>query len=608
MRNNYLLLFFLYFFKISSIPICKESKNYCSKCNPLTNLCIVCEKEDILIPNDEGGCIGAQKCIAGNNYCLECNTDEKLCKTCDQSYYPDENGGCSFTNDCKISYKGECLECKEDFILFEKNKICKSIFNEDLKHCKYINTENGKCKECEEGYHLGKGDKKCTKYQNCYESTFGNCIKCEEGFYYDKKEDKCKEKNGIFNNCKKTTDGKSCDICDTGSYFDEEGICVQTKFCEKSIDATCSKCKEGYILSSNGNNCVNSDNCYIGDKDTGLCIECNFYYYIDSKDYKCRTNIEDNDYKYCEKVDDDICVKCESGYYLGKDNKCTFTRNCEESVNGKCILCSEKFYLGKDNHCSNIEHCIYSRFNFCQECEDEYYYNFVEEKCLKDQGIEEFENCKYTCPYPNEINCCECKKDYYLIFKKSLCKDNSEKGPLYKCSLVDDEGGECLKCIEGYYLGSEDKLCTLNNHCKISENENVCKECEENYCLDINKGKCFSNKYLEKESDKIYFACLRTNKDGTKCEECKKGYEVNEKGICNDAENCEEKKEDGICMKCNSKMNEKGYYYCSNNVLGCIEGHFENCLRCDNLNDLYSCTECKEGYEMNQYRVCVKKN
>ena len=44
----------------------KKNDNYCSKCNPLTNLCAKCEF-DILTPDEYGGCIGIQKCTLGYN-------------------------------------------------------------------------------------------------------------------------------------------------------------------------------------------------------------------------------------------------------------------------------------------------------------------------------------------------------------------------------------------------------------------------------------------------------------------------------------------------------------------------------------------------------------
>lgn len=598
MNRTFLSIIIIIILKISTTQLCEESKNYCSKCNPLTAQCIICSKEDILIPDEKGGCVGSKKCMIGKNYCLECNLEEKLCQTCDEGYYPDENGGCSYSNNCKISYKGECLECNENFILVEKNKICKSKLNDDFKNCQEINAKIGLCKVCEEGYYLNKGDQKCTKIENCFESMFGKCLSCIKGFYLDKKENKCKEKNDKFMLCKQTIDGENCDICDSGNYFDEKGNCVQTNFCSKSKNGRCEECIEGYYLSSNNNNCVNSNNCYIGDKDTGLCIECNMFNYINLKDYKCKSNIEDEEYKYCQKVANYICVKCESGYFLGKDNKCTFTDNCEESENGKCILCSEGYNLGKDNFCSNVEHCIYSRFNFCRECEDGYYYSTVDQKCLETEGIKNLENCKYTCVNPDGTRCCECKKNYYLN-SNSLCVENNEEGPLYKCRFA-DKNNTCWKCIDGFYLGSEDKKCSLIENCKKSENENICLECDEYYCLDSNKGKCIRNDFLYDVNKIFYFACKKTNEKGTQCEECIEGYELNENGFCYSFENCAATNtyidENGPlgpeeCEQCEDIQSKKGYYYCANKYFGCIEGHFEHCLKCDNLANLYDCTK-----------------
>ena len=45
---------------------------------------------------------------------------------------------------------------------------------------------------------------------------------------------------------------------------------------------------------------------------------------------------------------------------------------------------------------------------------------------------------------------------------------------------------------------------------------------------------------------------------------------------------------------------------CLNNVYGCVETNVDNCLRCDNILDFYECTECVEGYELNNDGECVK--
>ena len=602
MKYIFLLIHFLNFILIS--PNCVESQNFCKKCNPLTNLCIICSEEDILIPDEKGGCIGSQNCISGKNYCKECDTENQLCHNCEYGLYPDENGGCSYSNQCKISFKGECLECKDNFILLKKNKMCKSILIEDFKNCKIIDYELGVCKNCEIGYYLNSGDKKCIKTKDCFESIFGICITCNPGFYFNKRENRCKEKSGIFTLCRQTIDGEVCDICDSGSYLDQKGICTNTKFCNKSIDGKCVECNSGYYLSANNNICVNTQNCYFGDKDINICLDCNMYYFLDSKDYKCSSNLEENEFKYCLKIENNFCVKCESGYYLGKDSKCSFTQNCEESQDGKCTKCSEKYYLGKDNLCSDVEHCSYSRFNFCRECEEGYYYNVKVKKCFKNNGNKNLENCKYSC-IDDENICCECKNNYYLN-SQNLCEDNNKNDNFYKCAFLDEKGEWCKKCIDGYYLGSQDKKCTLIDNCKISENENKCSECEDLYCLDEKIGSCIKNDFLNDINKKLYFACKKTNKEGSSCEQCIEGYEVNNEGYCVNLADCEEKN-DKKCLKCKSEKGKNGYYYCANEVFGCIEGHFKNCLRCDNLNDLFSCSQCKDGFEIDQYGACIEK-
>ena len=130
----------IYFFLILKIlkvlsQICLENGNNCKLCDPFNKYCIECDS-NIFIPDDNGGCIGAKMCHLGGNYCEQCNEDGNLCNLCESGYYPDENGGCSYSNNCEISYKGECLKCKDSYILIGANftfKICKSLFNQDLK-------------------------------------------------------------------------------------------------------------------------------------------------------------------------------------------------------------------------------------------------------------------------------------------------------------------------------------------------------------------------------------------------------------------------------------------------------------------------------------------
>ena len=55
------------------------------------------------------------------------------------------------------------------------------------------------------------------------------------------------------------------------------------------------------------------NNCLYGDKDIWICKTCKNNYYLDYKDGKCKSNQEDNNFKYCSIVDNNICLGCSFG-------------------------------------------------------------------------------------------------------------------------------------------------------------------------------------------------------------------------------------------------------------------------------------------------------
>jgi hypothetical protein len=266
MISNIFIFSFFIFQTVISSPSCTNNANHCIHCDILTNLCAKCEHPEIFVPDNKGGCEGAQKCIVGKNNCYECDKEGKLCETCETNYYPDENGGCTYTEGCKISYMGECLECNPDYILIGKEgqiKICKYILIDNFKNCEEINYETGYCNICKEGYYLTVDNKRCIKTENCKESIFGNCVICDIGYYLNKKEDKCEKSSGNFTYCKETIDGNNCDTCIDGYYFDDNGICVPTKFCAESENFKCKKCQKGKYFENNysSNICTNTEHC-----------------------------------------------------------------------------------------------------------------------------------------------------------------------------------------------------------------------------------------------------------------------------------------------------------------------------------------------------------
>ena len=588
----FLFIHFFLFNLIISNPSCEDDTKFCQTCNFITNLCLKCQYPEILVPDEEGGCIGANKCILGKNYCLECDLDGKSYKKCEENYYNDENGGCTYSEGCEISYLGECLKCKDGFILVGREnefRFCKSLSLEQYKKCETINYQTGLCEECENGYFLTSGDHKCIKIENCKESIFGNCISCNKDYYYNKKEDKCEFQKGNLSSCKLSLDNQKCEICDDEYYLDDDGKCVQTQYCSESENLICKKCKEGYYLTSY-NLCTNTDGCEVAHKPTSICTYCKKEYYLDKKDYTCKSNLENNQFKYCKEILFNQCTSCVYNYYLGEDYQCSTTPNCIESENGICQTCSKYYHLGLDNICTNVDKCIRTYLGSCVECEDGYYYNKLNRTCLKME--DNFYNCRISCD--DGEKCCECKDNFYLFENDDLCHDNTENETLIKCAYVD--GNEtCIKCQDGYYLGSLDNKCSKVENCKIVKNENKCLECDTFYCLDVKKQECFDNDYLDDINNKIYISCNRTNKEGTACEKCLEGYEVNEEGFCVDKDYCE-KKIDGKCVKCKDVKSINEYDLCANEIFGCLESTKDNCLKCNNLENLYQCTECKEGY------------
>ena len=76
--------------------------------------------------------------------------------------------------------------------------------------------------------------------------------------------------------------------------------------------------------------------------------------------------------------------------------------------------------------------------------------------------------------------------------------------------------------------------------------------------------------------------------------------------LCIDMERCEEKL-NGICLKCKDDESIINGYYWGNEIYGCLKTFIHRCKQCKNLEDLYTCTECHEGYNLNEYKRCFRE-
>ena len=601
----YSLLLFNIISIVLNEPNCTEGINYCSRCNPIAKICVKCEK-DIYTPDESGGCKNARTCRVGTNYCVDCFEDGHLCRLCDEGYFRDGNGGCSLTDNCEVSYRGECLKCKDNYILMgkksedpefiDKIKFCKPLSSEQFLHCIDIYEDLGICNTCEEGYYLSYSDLKCTKIKNCAYSSYGECKKCDFGYYFDKKQQKCLIQEGKFINCKISIDGQVCNECDDDSYFDQEGKCVWSKYCAEGERYHCNKCIEGYYLTVLNGICTTEENCFDGRKDIGVCTQCKEFYCTDFIDGKCKSNLKDDDYKFCKFANGE-CTQCIEGAYLSNNKRCSKTSNCDKVEKGICTKCIENYYLGLDNKCTNVEKCIYSDNDYhCIECEENYFYNKGDNSCKVAEG--KFKNCKYG--NQDDNNCEMCKDNFYLNETDNLCYSNNNED-FNKCSK--SNGENCTQCLSGYYLGILDNKCSKVAHCLIIENENWCLYCEEKYVADGKTGKCEFNFVILDIQKSFYYRCNRTNSDSTACEICSEGYEI-KNGLCFDEKHCSERDEAGHCKRCD-KIEGDMYYQCLNDDFGCIETMFyDNCLECNDIKELGHCTKCIEGYDFNKYNFC----
>ena len=594
-------IFFIFIKLVFSEPSCTEGTKFCLRCE--SNLCVECENE-VLIPDQDGGCEGAKSCTNGQNYCIEC--DGNLCRNCEENYFPDENGGCSTTDNCLISYQGICLECEEDFLLVgENDKICKSRYSEDFRNCQTINMASGFCDECQEGYYLNSGDFKCIDKPNCKFSTLGICDECNKFYYLNKMTGNCELAYENFSNCKISLDGINCDSCNEKFYFDENKRCIASNYCSKGDDyfaLKCERCISNYILTDFRDACVKTENCFSGDKDLGTCEECNSEFYLDLKDGNCKSSVENNQFLNCRIADEGKCIDCIYDNFLDLDNRCVNTKYCSESENGECLICIDNYHLGLDKICSNVEKCTYTTSDdVCYECEENYYYNRASKLCESEK--ENFENCKFT-DYTGQV-CDRCRDDvYYINLTNHLCYSNEEQGDFYKCIYTDEAGEKCAGCSNGYYLGAKDNKCTTFDGCNFSENENKCLECSYFYCLDINTGRCEKNDIIENEEKKFYYLCKQTNKEGTACDICNEGLELIN-GLCLNVTACNERSNDGACRKC-VKDDRNYIFYCLNSNFECVETHFDGCEKCDNLLNFNLCTRCNDGYELDEYGTCTR--
>ena len=250
-------------------------------------------------------CTSIKNCIYSNNdECIECK---------DNYYYHRQNKQCILSEGNFINCKANneflpkrCAVCKNNYYLSQIDYLCYDNTREGpFYKCQISNFKGDACQFCIKDYILGKSDFKCSKIEGCLWSQSENkCLECDDYYCLDN-EGKCvnndyiteKEKIHYFRCKSLTLKGDKCKECEDNIIPNKEGICYDSIHCIKDEKGNCKKCQTENLRGYNS---------YCFNKDLG-CI--------------------DSFLKHCIRCDDifnlEICTKCENGYKIDKDGKCS---------------------------------------------------------------------------------------------------------------------------------------------------------------------------------------------------------------------------------------------------------------------------------------------
>lgn len=337
------------------------------------------------------------------------------------------------------------------------------------------------------------------------------------------------------------------------------------------------KCVPGFYLNTQGK-CQEEN------------LGCN---YIDGRCASCRAPFEYNPKDESCQIDGCLtyfiggCKSCDTGYDL-RYNTCKLP-NCLISYKGHCKECDPDYIMRSDGRCVNKdEFCWkYDSNGFCTECAPKYFLSKLTNKCkLREPG----------CLYNDNDKCSSCEKPFF--FDGVRCE-------IYGCLELDYDG--CKQCFYPMEV-TGNKLCSVVN-CDRMEGDR-CAICKPGFFI-AKDGSC------KREDPKC-------QKYGVSyCEKCVKGYRLDERGICQYAdEHCWDFSAAGSCTNCDRLYFLNGHNkceikdsncqaYCGGRCIDC-KNHFylhrglcyPNAKGCEKQKNIKKCEQCESGYKL-EFGVCT---
>ena len=509
--------------------------------------------------------------------------------------------------ECSSSEYGTCTQCRETFRLLDGKCLC------SFSSCSLCTTGLGGlriCHICREGYIHHNNECYCP-INNCEICALNSCQKCIDGYYYNSSLNECLEQNPedkikcFDSNCYAcfSEEKGACKFCKEG-YYERKGECISM---DLAINNTCD---DNHYLVGN----------YCKEKCMGVTCNVRVYTLENGWVYLCPENhclicvkneikfiTECDNSKECSSlegclncVDDQECLICLQGYYNigGICKKCI--EGCSVCVNQlTCEYCLSGYELTEDKKCTFTKNFDYNETDYKEIKDDLITENFPEEivnqSTIVTTPITTIVTTLPTTiirttiiapkpPTPITIECdtncmrCNtktglcyyCKSSYNLVNNRCIKQTNPTTKPkttvLNTITIINKETNketqQIIKITDFPYVEQTIKIsCEIENclKCSISNNKQICSQCNFNY-------------YLENNS-------------------CKKNCEV---------KNCDSCSIDGkTCNKCNkdSKLYE------GKCAIKCTKKH-KNCVYC--LNE--KCIECEQGYKLKNNFCRKNKN
>ena len=377
------------------------------------------------------------------------------------------------SNDCYIPYCQQtdskceyCIKCNQGFnTLFQLTKTIKKadLCYKIIDNCKEYN-EYGVCSSCKENLSLVKIEKDVS------------CQPCQ--------------KTEKFNKSNENDNSQVCTLCDSSKdLFLYKGKCIKNPNCSSFDENTgyCTTCKSNYKLEASENKCYQliegcPANLQIKDK----CIKC-------KSDY---ININNLCYKKVENCVYHSLLKVDS---LVKEayRKNSYRKQNEGVVASEklfCDICEIGFLPDLLGGCKK-SNCKTREKGFCTECFEGYKLSKNSDFCFKVD-----ENCEKD----SEGLCEKCKTGFSL--RNFVCQPTGCKVFLKKDSQSEQENKENKENKENQSSSVSSNLIK-----RISDENtygkkiitNPCKECYDDFILDLGTGQCFKKEIdysLEEES------------------------------------------------------------------------------------------------------------